>query len=41
MPSATLMQGQAELFERTIRTVRGPTELAKKVAGVERRARGS
>jgi methyl-accepting chemotaxis protein len=38
--TAALMTLQAELFEKTIRTMREPTELAKAAAGVEPRAAG-
>jgi hypothetical protein len=34
--TAVLMKAQAELFERTVRALREPTELAKAAAGVER-----
>ena len=33
------MKGQAELFERTVETLRGPAELAKSAAGLERHQR--
>lgn len=39
--TATLMKRQAELFEGTIARVREPTELAKSLAGLERRRRGA
>lgn len=35
--SATLMKRQAELFERTIATIRQPTDLARAAAGLQRR----
>lgn len=38
--TATLMERQAELFEGTIARLREPAELAKAVAGLERRDRG-
>ena len=38
--TAMLMKRQAELFEATIVRVREPTELAKSVAGLERKRRG-
>lgn len=37
--TAALMQVQAEIFERTIRTMREPTEMVKTVAGVKRTKR--
>jgi hypothetical protein len=37
--SAGLVQTQADLFERTIATLRQPVDLAKSVGGVERRPR--
>jgi ABC-type transporter Mla subunit MlaD len=37
--AAGLMKAQAELFERTLDTLRAPTELAKSIAGVERHPR--
>jgi hypothetical protein len=37
--TATLMQRQAEVFEGTIVRLREPAELAKSVAGLERRPR--
>lgn len=37
--TATLMKRQAELFEGTIAKLREPTELARTVAGLERRDR--
>jgi hypothetical protein len=37
--AAGLMATQADLFERTISVLREPTELAKRAAGVDRRAR--
>jgi methyl-accepting chemotaxis protein len=37
--AAGTMEVQAEAFERTIRTVRQPTEIAKAAAGVPRRPR--
>ena len=36
--TATVMKAQAELFERTVHTVRQPTELAKAAAGVKKPA---
>jgi hypothetical protein len=39
--TAALMQGQAEMFERTIAALRQPTELARAASGLERSARGS
>lgn len=33
------MKSQAELFERTVETLRGPAELAKSAAGLERHQR--
>jgi hypothetical protein len=35
--AARLMKRQAELFERSVATLRAPAELAKSVAGLERR----
>jgi hypothetical protein len=37
--AAGMMEVQAELFEKTIRRLREPAEIAKSVAGVERRPR--
>jgi hypothetical protein len=37
--AAKMMEVQAEQFERTIKVLRQPTELAKSAAGVERRRR--
>ena len=37
--TAALMKAQADLFERTVRTIREPTELAKAAAGIDRRPR--
>jgi hypothetical protein len=37
--AAALIQAQAELFERTIAAMRGPAELAKTIAGADRRRR--
>jgi hypothetical protein len=39
--SAGLMKGQAEIFERTISTLRQPAELAKAAAGLNRQSRTS
>jgi hypothetical protein len=39
--TATLMQTQAELYERAIRTLREPSDLARKVTGASPRQRGS
>jgi len=36
--TAVLMKAQAELFERGIKTIREPTDLARAVAGLEKRA---
>jgi hypothetical protein len=36
---AGMMEVQADLFERTIQTLREPAEVAKGVAGVKRRPR--
>ena len=38
--TARLAQNQADLFERTIRTLREPTEIAKTAVGLERKTRG-
>jgi hypothetical protein len=38
--AAALMKSQAELFERTVGTLRKPGELAKAAAGLERHPRG-
>ncbi len=35
--TALLMKAQAELFERSIKTIRQPTDLARSVAGLEKR----
>ena len=37
--AAAMMEVQADLFERTIRTLREPAEIAKAATGVKRRAR--
>ena len=37
--TAALMQGQAEMFERTVGALRQPTELARVASGLERPAR--
>ena len=37
--TAALVKAQAELFERTVRVAREPTEFAKAAAGVEPRGR--
>ena len=37
--TAGLVSSQAELFERTVATLREPTEVAKAAAGLERRPR--
>jgi hypothetical protein len=37
--AAGMMEVQADLFERTIQTLREPAEVAKGVAGVKRRPR--
>lgn len=37
--TAVLMKGQAELFERGIQTLREPTDLARSVAGLEKRTK--
>jgi hypothetical protein len=34
--AARLMKTQAELFDRTLGTLRAPTQLAKSIAGLER-----
>ena len=39
--TAELMQTQAEIYESTIRALRGPAAVARKVAGAEPRKRGS
>ena len=36
--TAVLMKAQAELFERSIKTIRQPTDLARSIAGLEKRA---
>ena len=36
--TAALVKAQADLFERTVRTIREPTELARTAAGAQRRA---
>ena len=35
--TAVLMKAQAELFERSIKTLREPADLARSVAGLEKR----
>ena len=37
--AAELMRAQAELYERTVRTVRAPAEVAKGLAGIRPRDR--
>ena len=39
--TATLMQTQAEIFESTIRALREPADLARRVSGAKPRQRGS